>query len=247
MAVSHRRLDAAVTACSIFHFDSRLCEQLYRPPVVPPKWQLSSAYELHGPRSWRSTFLEEPRLRYDGVYISVCHYVRPGQSDLAWVNVTHLITYHRFLRFYPDGTVISLLTTDHPVDVVHTIKPSLRAKGLLFGQWCLTEPPSDDQLAATAATAAQDDKAAGQSEDHSAASERPSKKQARAIRHVELRSLLEPGVTPKYEFEMDLSLRTTTRGRWNKLEMLTYQSINLANGEALGLSLKHQRPFYFSK
>jgi hypothetical protein len=35
--------------------------------------------------------------------------------------------------------------------------------------------------------------------------------------------------------------------RWNKLEMLTYQSINLFNGEALGLSLKHQKPFYFSK
>jgi F-box protein 9 len=24
---------------------------------------------------WRSTFIEEPRVRYDGVYISVCHYV----------------------------------------------------------------------------------------------------------------------------------------------------------------------------
>ena len=87
----------------------------------------------------------------------------------------------------------------------------------------------------------------------------------REVPKIELRSLLEPGVTPKYEFEMDLCLKTTHRGRyaeqktgwghlftillcrWNKLEMLTYQSVNLLNGEALGLSLKYQKPFYFSK
>lgn len=35
----------------------------------------------------------------------------------------------------------------------------------------------------------------------------------REIPRIELRTLLEPGVTPKYEFEMDLCLKTTTRGR----------------------------------
>lgn len=60
---------------------------------------------------WRTTFLEEQRVRMDGCYISVCHYLRPGAGD-EWVAVTHMITYHRFLRFYPDGTVISFLTTD---------------------------------------------------------------------------------------------------------------------------------------
>lgn len=29
-----------------------------------------------------------------------------------------LVTYHRFLRFYPDGTVIALLTTDQWVAIV---------------------------------------------------------------------------------------------------------------------------------
>lgn len=46
---------------------------------------------------------------------------------------------------------------------------------------------------------------------------------------------------------INLALIVTRHYRWNKLEMLTYQSINLFNGEALGLSLKHQKPFYFSK
>lgn len=58
--------------------------------------------------------------------------------------------------------------------------------------------------------------------------------------------LLEPG-TAKYEFEMELALRETGRGRWNKLDLVNYSSINLATGESLGLSLRHQKPFYFSK
>lgn len=37
------------------------------------------------------------------------------------------------------------------------------------------------------------------------------------------------------------------RSRWNKLDMSSYSSINLATGESLALSLKHQKPFYFSK
>lgn len=36
----------------------------------------------------------------------------------------------------------------------------------------------------------------------------------REVPKIELRSLLEPGVTPKYEFEMDLCLKTTHRGRY---------------------------------
>lgn len=60
--------------------------------------------------------------------------------------------------------------------------------------------------------------------------------------------MLEPGAeTPKYEFEMELHLRETGRGRWNKLDMLSYNSIHLGSGETLGLSLKNQKPFYFSK
>lgn len=96
------------------------------------------------------------------------------------------------------------------------MKPSLRAKGTLFGRWILTTH-----------------------KDPTTGLETPS---------IEIRQMLEPGLnTPKYEFEMDLGLKTTTRGRWNKLEMRTYQSIRLGTGEALGLSLKHQKPFYFSK
>jgi len=77
--------------------------------------------------------------------------------------------------------------------------------------------------------------------------EKPGKQEKKRATVV-ITDLLEPGSErPKYQFEMELSLRETGRGRWNKLDMLRYNSINLSTGESLGLSLKHQKPFYFSK
>ena len=60
--------------------------------------------------------------------------VRSGYSENAWVNVTHLITYHRYLRFLPNGVVLSLLANEDqsPQDVVHYLKPGLKMKVCLF-------------------------------------------------------------------------------------------------------------------
>ena len=51
-----------------------LCRQIYRPPILPPELPLSTLVKRHG-MDYRTTFLEERRVRYDGVYISVCHYM----------------------------------------------------------------------------------------------------------------------------------------------------------------------------
>lgn len=77
--------------------------------------------------------------------------------------------------------------------------------------------------------------------------ERSEDERGRKRPRVVVSDLVEPGVNAKYEFEMELALRETGRGRWNKLDLASYSSINLATGETLGLSLKHQKPFYFSK
>ena len=44
--------------------------------------------------------------------------------------VSHLITYHRYLRFFPNGQVISLLAGEDmgPQEVIGMLKPSLRMK-----------------------------------------------------------------------------------------------------------------------
>ncbi|KAH8104051.1 hypothetical protein BXZ70DRAFT_924156 [Cristinia sonorae] len=113
-------------------------EDIYQPPQIGPDDAIPSLlpdYLL----DYRRMFIEHPRIRLDGVYIAVLHYTRRGLSENAWVNISHLITYHRYLRFYPDGTVLSLLANEEvsPQQVIPIFKPSLRMKGFYIGNWRL--------------------------------------------------------------------------------------------------------------
>ena len=84
----------------------------------------SLATELSFPPDtvWRDVFHNHPRIRFTGVYISTVNYTRPGGASATvgtWSNPVHIVTYYRYLRFFRDGTCISLLTTNEPVEVVH--------------------------------------------------------------------------------------------------------------------------------
>lgn len=71
---------------------------------------------------WQDVFHNYPRIRFTGVYISTVNYTRAGGSSATantWSNPIHIITYYRYLRFFRDGTCISLLTTNEPIEVVH--------------------------------------------------------------------------------------------------------------------------------
>jgi len=93
--------------------------------TVPVDEELLRLY--HG--SWREMFHLRPRLRYNGIYISTCNYHRSGGhsgTSLSWDTPVHIVTYFRYLRFYPDGTLLSLLTTHEPATVVYSLsKPAL--------------------------------------------------------------------------------------------------------------------------
>ncbi|CAA19361.2 F-box protein Pof7 [Schizosaccharomyces pombe] len=69
-------------------------------------------------QSWKTLFLKKPRSRFDGCYISVCRYFRPGTSDTSWNQPIHLITYYRYLRLYPNSTCIVYQSSNEPNDVV---------------------------------------------------------------------------------------------------------------------------------
>lgn len=71
--------------------------------------------------NWRTMLMARPRVRFNGIYISTCNYVRSGASQGGWNTPVHIVTYYRYLRFYPAGTVLSLLTTAEPGDVVHAL------------------------------------------------------------------------------------------------------------------------------
>jgi|SRR6267154_757361 len=51
----------------------------------------------------------------------------------------------------------------------------------------------------------------------------------------------------RYVFQMSLALRSRPLGRWNKLDFIGYDSVNVEDGEAVPLPLKHERSFWFSK
>ena len=51
----------------------------------------------------------------------------------------------------------------------------------------------------------------------------------------------------RYVFQMALNLQSRPLGKWNKLEFSGYDSVDLESGETIPLSLKHERPYYFSK
>lgn len=96
-----------------------------RPSGPPSPTDLLETY-----KSYRAMFRNRPRVRYNGIYISTCNYIRPGafhasSSSTGGTAPVHIVTYYRYLRFYPDGTCLSLLSTCKPQDVVyHLQKPS---------------------------------------------------------------------------------------------------------------------------
>lgn len=78
--------------------------------------------DFPGDTVWRDVFHNHPRIRFTGVYISTVNYSRPGGASATpntWSNPIHIVTYYRYLRFFRDGTCISLLTTNEPIEVVH--------------------------------------------------------------------------------------------------------------------------------
>ncbi|KIK08825.1 hypothetical protein K443DRAFT_671883 [Laccaria amethystina LaAM-08-1] len=204
---------------------------VYKPPQVPDVDVMIPVIDRHL-SDFRRVYIEHPRVRLDGVYIAICHYVRPGLSENHWVNISHLITYHRYLRFFPNGQVLSLLANEEhsPQQIVPILKPTLRMKGLFLGTWYLsgttvylsdltdssgrsTLPISRDQLPL-----------AGQSSSGSSEND-----------------------NARYVFDMTLKLRSRPLGRWNILDIKSYDSVNLETGDNAPVALKHERPFWFSK
>ncbi|XP_056326661.1 F-box only protein 9 isoform X2 [Danio aesculapii] len=91
--------------------------------------------------SWREMFLERPRVRFDGVYISKTSYIRQGEESLdGFYRAWHQVEYYRYLRFFPDGQVMMLTTPEDPLVTV----PRLRSKNsrmdsVMFGHYRLSQ------------------------------------------------------------------------------------------------------------
>lgn len=74
---------------------------------------------------WGENYIEmiktRPYIKFEGVYISTVNYLRYGsnlENSSSFLSPVHMITYYRYYRFYPDGKVLRLLTTEEPTQVV---------------------------------------------------------------------------------------------------------------------------------
>ena len=203
------------------------------PGPTPRSLPLSSVYPSH-----QHMFHERPRIRFNGCYISTVNYIRPGAataSRVTWTSPVLIVTYYRYLRFFRDGTCVSLLTTSEPADVVHHLTkenmhthhtgglPSAVMNQALRGRWKLKGNPFGV------------DKYGGEEgtldiETEGADADRPQ---------------------PKYIYKLGLQMKSVRKApsatRNNKLVWLGYWSYNKLTDDWCEFGLKNDRAFFWSR
>ncbi len=183
--------------------------------------------------SWQRMFRLRPRIRFNGCYISTVNYIRAGQaspSQITWNTPVHIVTFYRYLRFFRDGTVISLQTTAEPADVVHFLTKNLQ-ESHKNGQGAHL-PSAVMQLATRGrwrlSTASDNSEA-----------ER---------KDVEGDLFVETEGFGKYIFRMELHLRSVGKGaRNNKLVWKGFWNYNKLSDDWAEFGRKHEKPFLWSR
>ncbi|KAG5663388.1 hypothetical protein KAF25_001324 [Fusarium avenaceum] len=199
--------------------------------------------------TWKDHFRSRPRIRFNGCYISTVNYVRTGQASSnqpTWGSPIHIVTYYRYLRFFRDGTLISLLSTAEPAEVVHHLTreelnthrgvaqphlPSAVMALALRGRWRLSsaadlDEPLDPDRPTSAAPGPHD---------------RDRDPEGDVFVETE-------GVGSKYMYRMDLSLRSAGKAsRNNKLIWRGFYSYNKLTDDWGEFGLKNDKPFFFSR
>ncbi|KAF2717245.1 hypothetical protein K431DRAFT_288697 [Polychaeton citri CBS 116435] len=215
-------------------------------PAIVFATTTQSLLHSHYAASWRQMFRQRPRVRFNGCYISTVNYTRPGMlstNTLSWGAPVHVVTYYRYLRFFRDGTAISLLTTSEPTDVVHHLTrenlhkhhgntlPSSVMKDALRGRWRLTGPMHTPLRPAPGTAVAEQGE------------EQPETIEAEGDVHIETE-----GVVPKYMYKMQLGMSHAGKGaRNNKLAWKGFWSYNRLADDWAEFGLKNDRAFYWSR
>lgn len=206
-------------------------------PPSPPSFLLNPTYP-----TYRTMFRTRPRIRFGGCYISTVNYTRPGASSpsqISWNVPVHIVTYYRYLRFFRDGSCLSLLTTTEPADVVHHIRPKNMdpqlsgstlpvgvIKHALRGRWKLTGPTTDLPTTTDGASAIIE---------------------LEGSIHIETE-----GIDPdKYIFKLHLGFRSAGRAtgvpRNNKLVWKGFWSYNRLTDDWAEFGLRNDRSFFWSR
>ncbi|KAL2739689.1 F-box only protein 9 [Vespula maculifrons] len=129
---------------------SRVCRGFYISARDPEIWRLAcikvwgvncGTYEPKY-QSWRDMYVQRPRLRYNGCYISKTSYIRHGENSFQdqFYKHWHLVEYFRYLRFFPEGRVLMLTSTDEAQTSVNCLKNRIpRNSSVLIGHYRLCD------------------------------------------------------------------------------------------------------------
>lgn len=87
---------------------------------------------------WRQMYVRVPHVYFHGVYIGKCSYIRHGETSFQdqFYRPWHIVVYYRHLRFFADGTVIMVTSSEHPAQTVPYLKSkTTRLNGVVFGHY----------------------------------------------------------------------------------------------------------------
>ena len=236
------------------------CLAVYTAPLLldPATTASRVAAQAYG-ADWRLMWIEQPRVRTDGVYISQTTYVRRGAPDsigtsFAYNDITHMVTYYRYLCFLPTGDVVSLLSHDIPAVVVPNLLASHRHRAAAASASSSSPSPGRHRHGQAAVPAPSAGLSVGKWRTRHLP---PTSTSPAPSMLVELTSLEDPRITSpselKHSFTMTCRCKSTARGKNNKLEMLSLVALNHRTGEEGEIPIKsgtagNQMPsFYFSR
>ncbi|KAI1433827.1 hypothetical protein GGR50DRAFT_665940 [Xylaria sp. CBS 124048] len=237
-ALAQLQLDSEIEPTTAYYTP----EELHRQHATESLQRTLTLHKTGIYTSWQSMFRHRPRVRFGGCYISTVNYIRPGQNagqQLTWNTPVHIVTYYRYLRFFRDGTAISLLTTDEPAHVVHHLKRENMPVRRAYHAHHAANPATSNAMSAAFKGRWRLSSASDANE-----SPRTGPEAAESDLYVETE-----GVGAKYIYRMDLSLGSVGRAaaRNNKLSWRGFWSYNKLTDDWAQFALKNDKPFVFSR
>ncbi|CAN6647343.1 hypothetical protein TRVA0_022S01200 [Trichomonascus vanleenenianus] len=184
--------------------------------------------------NWRKMYLERPRVWLNGIYVSTSTYTRQGVGE-TWNAPIHMVTYYRYLRFFEDGTCLSLLSVAEPHEVVP-----------IFNHYLVTHRdtirryrPSGNSGAIVTYNL---------NNNTSITFPKGISYGNWVIQSGDGNLLIETeGSVDKYTFYLSLQIKSTGRHKHNKLKWARFWSVNKLSGNEGDFSLRNDKPYYFVK
>lgn len=133
-----RSLEMFSRVCRGFYISARDSE-IWRLACIRA-WGVNCGTYAPEYQCWREMYLLRPRLRYNGCYISKTSYIRHGENSFQdrFYRPWQLVEYFRYLRFFPEGKVLMLTSTDEAQACVNAMKSRIpRNPSVLVGHYRL--------------------------------------------------------------------------------------------------------------